>query len=437
MLIDYGSFCSGIEAASVAWERLGFVPRWFSEIEPFPSAVLEHHWPHVFNVGDMVHIPSYIRARIIPAPLIAVGGTPCQSYSVAGSRLGLDDPRGQLTLSFVESLNAIDEMRGKDDECIFVWENVPGVLSDSGNAFGEFLGKLVGDETILTPEPRPTRGESSQFWQWDKKKHIHTLKWANAGCVIGRTRAVAWRVIDAQYFGVAQRRRRLFVIGSARKGFDASKVLFEYETARRDIAPSREPRPESSPSFRNSAETSDVQVGFRMTAFGKYVGDETASTMKARDYKDATDLVVTYGLPGNWIGRAPEHGGNSTEPMHDMAPCLTKNDRHAVAQAWAENSRGELRFENGDGSITGALTAGGGKPSQGSPCIVWNTLVRRLTPTEHARLQAFPDDHCKIPFKGKPAELCADGLQYKAYGNSMAVTCMQWIGERICIELFS
>jgi site-specific DNA-cytosine methylase len=123
----YGSVCSGIEAASVAWESLGWQPAWFAEIEAFPSAVLAHHWPDVANLGDMTKIAAAVRAGDVAAPDVLVGGTPCQAFSIAGLRNGLDDERGQLTLSYVELANAIDDKRRErgEDEAIIVWENVP------------------------------------------------------------------------------------------------------------------------------------------------------------------------------------------------------------------------------------------------------------------------------------------------------------------------
>ena len=215
----YGSVCSGIESASVAWEPLGFMPAWFAEVEPFPSAVLAHHWPQVANLGDMTQLPTLIRAGLIEAPDVLVGGTPCQAFSVAGMRNGLEDERGQLTIKYVEVANAIDERRPRGEECIAVWENVPGVLSSKDNAFGCFLAALVGEDDPLEPAGK---------------------KWGNAGIVYGLQRVAAWRVLDAQYFGVAQRRRRVFVVASARDGFNPAAVLFEFEGLRRDTPPSRE-----------------------------------------------------------------------------------------------------------------------------------------------------------------------------------------------------
>lgn len=217
----FGSVCSGIEAASVAWEPLGWKAAWFSEIEPFPSAVLAHHYPEVKNLGDMTQIPALIQRGEVEAPDILCGGTPCQAFSVAGLRRSLDDARGNLSLTFCEIANAIDSVRrsaGMVASIVF-WENVPGVLSTKDNAFGCFLAGLAGeDEALVAPGGR----------------------WTNAGFVDGPTRAVAWRVLDAQYFGLAQRRKRVFVVASARDGFDPAAVLLEFDGVRRDSAPSRE-----------------------------------------------------------------------------------------------------------------------------------------------------------------------------------------------------
>ncbi len=209
MSLSFLSVCSGIEAASVAWHPLGMRAAAFAEIESFPGAVLSYRYPGIPNVGDMRSINGEgYRGRIN----ILVGGTPCQSFSVAGLRRGLQDERGNLALEFVRIAN---------ESCpdFIVWENVPGVLSDRGNAFGCFLGGLAGEETPLVPSGK---------------------KWTDSGYVLGPERTICWRILDAQYFGLAQRRRRVFVIASPRGRFDPRKVLLEFDGVRRDSAPSRE-----------------------------------------------------------------------------------------------------------------------------------------------------------------------------------------------------
>lgn len=460
--MKYGSVCSGIEAASKAWEPLGWKPAWFSEIEPFPSAVLAHHWPEVINLGDMTKIADAVRAGDIEAPDVLVGGTPCQAFSIAGLREGLSDDRGQLTLSYVELANAIDAKRRErgEPEAIIVWENVPGVLSSKDNAFGCFLAGLAGESSEL----QPAGG-----------------KWTHAGCLSGPERVIAWRVLDAQFFGVAQRRRRVFVVASARKGFDPATVLFELDSVRRDSAPRRETQKAVAALTARGvgtcgADDNQAQAGHLIAMTHDQGGDEIKTDDPASELTCNHEApIAAYGIPGNWIGRAPENGGNAIEPMVDVSPCLTVADRHGVAYAFAENSHGEVRLQDGDGGITGPLSTGGGKPGQGYPAVVafqergradgrsleingdlayaltapngggraqerniadFRTMaVRRLTPIECERLQGFPDNHTLIGWRGKDADECPDGPRYKAIGNSMAVPVMRWIGERIAAAL--
>lgn len=428
--LTYGSVCSGIEAASIAWEPLGMRPAWFSEIEPFPCAVLAERWPEVPNLGDMTKIAASIAVNEVTAPDLLVGGTPCQAFSIAGLRRGLADKRGQLTLAYVELVNAIDYSRIRQGlpPAIFCWENVPGVLSSKDNAFGCFLAGLAGEDEPFEPGLRPERGKKSTFWRWDKKARKHYPKWPQSGCVVGRQRKLAWRVIDAEYFGVPQRRHRVFVVGGAGEGFDPETVLFEFDSVRRDTPPSREAR----------------QVVAPITANGA-----GASGADPRDAQAGHLIVMAHGQGGaeiNTTGNAPTLTCNHEAPIviHDTL-------------AFAENNRGEVRLQAGDGRLTGPLSAGGGKPGQGYPAIVSGMAVRRLTPLECERLQGFPDFHTLIPvnkrntliadelaylrehFPDMPEEeayrLAADGPRYKALGNSMAVPVMRWIGKRIIERL--
>lgn len=264
----YGSVCSGVEAASLAWEPLGWNPAWFAEIEPFPSAVLAHHWPHVTNLGDMTKIATAVLKGDVVAPDILVGGTPCQAFSVAGAREGLADDRGFLTIKYVELANAIDQKRAAAGAvpCITVWENVPGVLSSKDNAFGAFLGFLAGEDCELVPPGK---------------------KWENAGCVLGPQRAIAWRIIDAKHLGAPQHRRRVFVVSSARSDIDPARVLFEQQSLRGEIEQAGKGR-ERCPF------PVDGGTLYRFKRTDSYIEDQRCSTLTARDYKDARDLVVTH-----------------------------------------------------------------------------------------------------------------------------------------------
>ncbi len=315
MNLTFGSVCSGIEAASVAWHPLGWRASWFAEIEPFPSAVLAHHYPDTPNHGDMTALPELILLGHVSAPDVLCGGTPCQAFSVAGLRKSLDDARGNLSLTFCELANAIDISRAHDNKqpAVIFWENVPGVLNTKDNAFGCFLAGLAGeDDALVAPGG----------------------KWPNAGAVFGPQRAVTWRVLDAQYFGVAQRRRRVFVVASARNDFDSAAVLFEFDGVRRDTAPSRQARQETTgclevgPSgggFTELAPTLDcrskngpvqnqigagvVQVCPTLRAGGnKTGGDRPPGT----DVDTADSLVVAF-------------GGNNTAGPIDQATALNAN----------------------------------------------------------------------------------------------------------------
>jgi DNA (cytosine-5)-methyltransferase 1 len=488
--MKFGSVCSGIEAASVAWNKLGWSASWLAEIEPFPSAVLAHHYPDVPNLGDMTQLPEKILSGEIEAPDIFCGGTPCQAFSIAGNRNSLDDARGNLSLTFCEIANAIDSVR--NTPAIIFWENVPGVLNTKDNAFGCFLAGLAGEDGELKPSGK---------------------KWTNAGCVFGPKRTVAWRVLDAQYFGLGQRRKRVFVVASARDGFNPAEVLFEFDGLRRDTAPSR-----------NKGETVASNVKESVRAYnkqriGEYSTEDVASTCAARDYKDATDLVayehfksvyemyaqdarvqdvgdvlptmsatygsgggnipVTYGIAENIINRQDHnggqkitklsygmdlsqkaegitfreeiastvcglnHAGHGNHTLTDVNISAFDNNRHTneyseqssecnfVAQSFAQNQLGECRV----GDVFNTLNTNSNASGRNTPMLMTQMAVRRLTPTECERLQGFPDGYTQIPWRNKSAKDCPDGPRYKALGNSWAVPVVAWIGERIAKEV--
>jgi DNA (cytosine-5)-methyltransferase 1 len=384
----FGSVCSGIEAASVAWHPLGWKAAWLSEIEKFPCAVLVHHYPDVPNLGDMTTLPDRIRSGEVEAPDVFCGGTPCQAFSVAGLRKSLDDARGNLSLTFCEIADAIDQVRliQQSHPSIVFWENVPGVLNTKDNAFGCFLGALAGeDDALIAPGGR----------------------WTNAGFIDGPQRAVAWRVFDAQYFGVAQRRRRVFVVASARNDFDPAAVLFEFEGVRRDIAPSREAGQRIAPCVTNGPPFSRTG-NERVEAEAMVVADcgvQLSGPLSARDYKDATDLVT------------------QPIPIHDQAT------RHAVAQPIAFQLNGDRNNPGVSVSEDRAFCLPANPMSDRGQAVSISMAVRRLTPTECERLQGFPDGYTNIPWR-KAAE-SPDGPRYKALGNSWAVPVVRWIGERI------
>jgi len=337
--LRYLSLFSGIEAATVAWKPLGFEPVAFAEIEPFPSAVLAERYPEVPNLGDVVALrDALLRGEDVVGllsnpPDIVVGGSPCQSFSIAGLRSGISCDRGNLTLVYAEIIHAINPR-------FLVWENVPGVLSMRDNAFGHLLGLLAGEDGPLVPSRKT---------------------WTNAGAVSGPEKDLAWRVLDAQYFKVAQQRRRVFLVGSRRDepGPGPWEILFEWEGVRLDTPPRRKS------------------------------GETVAGTLESRT------------------------GAGGFQYQNII--CFNSKQNHVVT-----------------GDKSGTLTA---STPQAQSIFYVATMgdsrifgVRRLMPVEWARLQGFPDDYLDIQYRGKPA---ADGLKYKALGNSMAVPVMRWIGERI------
>jgi DNA (cytosine-5)-methyltransferase 1 len=325
-LMRYGSVCSGIEAATQAWHGMGWEPAFFSEIDAFPSAVLQHHYPEVPLHGDFTTIKDDEYGAID----LLVGGTPCQSFSIAGLRGGMDDDRGNLALEFLR-------LAQRKASQWLVWENVPGVLSSSGGRdFGSFLGALAE---------------------------------------IGY--GFAYRVLDAQYFGVAQRRRRVFVVGYLGDWRRAAAVLFERHSLLGNPAPSREEGQEAA---------ATLTRGFGDSGTG---GDQIANG----------NAVVSVAC--NEVAPAVEVGSGSDPEL--MATLCAKDNEKWGCNQWVNEGK----------------------------AIISGLSVRRLTPTECERLQGFPDNFTQIPYRNKPAENCPDGPRYKALGNSMAVPVMRWIGERI------
>ena len=395
--MNYLSVCSGIEAATVAWHHMGWKPVGFSEIEKFPSQVLAHHYPQITNFGDMT---KYKEWKLDDSIGLLVGGTPCQSFSVAGLRKGLDDPRGNLALTYV---GILDKFRPK--WC--VWENVPGVLSSGGGRdFGSFLGAL---------------GEIGYGW--------------------------AYRVLDAQYFGVAQRRKRVFVVGYLGDWKPPAEILFESESLCRDSKESRAEKKETSKyAGRGIAKISPTigcelakQVNNQMVknAEAFYIPEHIAIGAFGKEISDT--VTAKFAKGAELLQQGAQNGGNCVLqpiPIHDQAtrfngsnngkgngfgvgkpgdpmPTLDTSSRHAIAFS--------STMSNPSTSLNLVSTLQAKNPT----AISTNMAVRRLTPIECERLQGFPDDYTNIK------ENCPDGPRYKALGNSMAVPVMRWIGERI------
>ena len=394
--MNYISVCSGIEAASVAWHPLGWNCLGVSEIEPFPSAVLAHHYPNVPNFGDMTKFKEW---KINGTVDLLVGGTPCQSFSVAGLRQGLKDPRGNLMLTY---LAIAEHLRPR----YIVWENVFGVLSsNSGKDFGSFLGGL---------------GELGYGW--------------------------AYRVLDAQWCrthrhprALPQRRRRVFVVGCLGNPTSAAKVLFERESLSRYSAPRQATRQGTADNVEASVTTcwwDGGQVSQTLDAVlskGQTMPEKNRFPAVLQPYN-----IVFSDSNGKRKDRI--NGGLSINKT-DVSTSLTQaesdtkilTDVHAVAVApigcFKSGQGAKSRSIGYSETVSPTLPSNAGGNT--APSLVQTMQVRRLTPTECERLQGFPDGWTAIPWKKKPVDQCPDGPRYKALGNSMAVNCMEWLGERI------
>jgi DNA (cytosine-5)-methyltransferase 1 len=393
--IRYLSVCSGIEAASVAWEHLGWTPLAFSEVDRFASQVLAHRYPEIPNLGDMTKFREWNIDR--NAVNLLVGGTPCQSFSVAGLRKGLEDPRGNLALTFI---SMVDHYRPE----WVIWENVPGVLSSSGGRdFGSFIGAL---------------GQLGYGF--------------------------AYRVLDAQFFGVPQRRRRVFVVGhSSGDSRRAAEVLFEPESLSRNHNQSKQ----KGKGIAAGAITGAVSTKWAKGTGGSagdecynlvkqpilYQSNQTDARLKEEPYTCQTVLArwgtgggntpliqaITF-QPGN-LRRQARANPSFTTTTTSKASSGDQTPHVAIPiQDCRPIDKGQNGLgigDEGDPSYTLDKMA-----TQG---VAYNMAVRRLTPTECERLQGFPDGWTNIKNE------TPDGSRYKAIGNSMAVPVMRWIGERI------
>ena len=408
IFLTYGSVCSGIEAVTVAWEQLGFRPAWFAEIDPFCSALLAHRHPGVPNLGDFTTIEESSR----PIDLLA-GGTPCQSFSLAGRRGGLEDARGNLAIEFCQ-------LAGRLRPRWIVWENVPGVLSSNG---GRDFGSIVG-----------------------------ALAELGYGC--------AWRMLDAQFLGVPQRRRRIFVVGHLGDWRRAAAVLLEREGLCRHTPARRKAREDvagslgggtGERSWCNDLDRSGAFVSMSLNAkggCGRLDGESETFVASGCGYWNESESAETLGTQGRALYEstaivsplaptafsAKDHGADAG-PLAPTLRAMPHDRSHANAGGQVAVCFESRVARNGRGGPSGivpplkAQSGGTGRGDAAPLLAVGGPLaVRRLTPRECERLQGMPDDYTLIPYRGKPA---ADGPRYRAIGNSMAVPVMRWIGRRI------
>ena len=439
----YFSVFSGIEAASVAWEPLGWEPLLFSEIDEFPSAVLKARFPRIPNLGDIAKIDWKEAVNAFGRPDLVVGGSPCQSFSIAGVRTGLEGASGLMW----EYVRCVREVMPD----WVLWENVPGALSS-------------------------THGE-------DFRCLLEALDAIGYG--------LAWRVLDAEFFGLAQRRERVFVVGCLGDVERPCKVLFEPESLRWDTPSSREKRKELAGGAGRGAEAAgsalnpadpqskrvydpsgcgptlnsgtgegmNIQPSVLTAGFRWHQGSGAGAVGYEGEQSPTLDTVkppaicMTDTQPNSMVDSdicgaltatmhkdppvtmqvrcGSEGGGKGALIQTDMSATLSTVQTQTLFQpvAFAQNTRDEVRLQGGDGDVSGALSANPGMKQ--TTYVAQGYAVRRLTPRECERLQGFPDDWTKVPYRGKPADECPDTPRYKAIGNSMAVSVMRWLGKRI------
>jgi len=461
------SLFSGIEAASVAWSPLGWQAVAFAEIEPFPCAVLAHHYPGVPNLGDVTQITDTQIAALGPIDLVC-GGSPCQDLSVAGKRKGLSGERSSL---FHEQIRIFNAARNFCGARWLLWENVPGAFSsNAGKDFAVVVGAMAGCHLNA-----PADG------------------WGSEGVALGHNGLVEWAVLDAQWFGLAQRRRRVFAVLDTGDWACRPPILLERDSLRGDTAPIRESGQSTAPTLAartrgggglgtdfdcdgglipacltsragkgpdsDCTTTLVAQVAGTLNANGKAAGSATQQDAE-------TGMLVAHSLRGEGFDASEDGTGrgtplvpvsiNKVADVSEVAGTLCRDSfsggagsrpegagsrpegavaGHFVPTAYgfqpriARNGRGDM------GDVAHALNAQSGETGKGdaAPCVATATAVRRLLPEECEALQGFSRGYTRIPWRGKPADQCPDGPRYKALGNSWATTVAAWIGKRIAL----
>lgn len=489
--ITFGSYCAGIEALSVASHGLGWRASYLCEIADHPRAVLKHRQgaedarrtragsgPMLWGDFTALRV-RHLRRLGVKIPDVVGGGTPCQAFSSAGNRLSLGDARGNLTLAFVRQVHAIDNLRAARGEpgLVVLWENVPGVLNTPDNAFGCFLGGLVGSDAPLEGLANARPDEPEQFG-----------KWPDAGMASGPRARVAWRLLDAKHFKLPQRRRRVFVVVSFRDRLDPAAVLFERRLMCGDPGEGGREGPDVAAAVGVDAEGcgEDLSGGIYLGNAEGGVPDLpylTASNI-GRQGNNQQPLIAypinPNALRGDSEARTPSPDAAGVMRLRDPglgvgadgdpADTLQASGPGAVAVAFALRGRecgampeisgdivGTLRAANGgssrdyvafqsateflpqssrvysEGEVAPTLQASGKRGGNRAPQIATASAVRRLTPRECERLQGFPDDYTLVPWRG--GGLMPDGPRYKALGNSWAVPVARWICTRIDAQL--
>lgn len=395
--LTLGSLFDGIGGCQIAAVHAGVRPVWSSEIEQFPMRVTKKWFPNTKQLGDITKLDG---AKLEPVDIICAG-SPCQDLSMAGKRKGLAGERSGLFTVSVDIVRRMRDATGGRFPRFFVWENVPGAFSSNKRQDFRAVLEEIGQANI----PMPKSG-----------------RWADAGLVRTHTCDIAWRVLDAQYWGVPQRRKRIFLVADfAETGRRAAEILFERESVQGDTPQGEGTRKGTAAGAQSGAGTAslglDDQGGGRMDAF-----TDIAPTLRAQAHNHPP-VVHTYTIMGNIIGRQSKNGGHQMGIGKDVAPTLNTIDRHAVV-SYASQSYTEWK----EGEPMTTLRAFGGFNGGGSENLVTYNggTVRRLTPLECERLQGLPDGW---------TEGGSDTARYKAIGNGMAQPCADFVIRRIVEEV--
>ena len=426
----YLSLFSGVEAASLAWAPLGWECVGVAEIDPFPCAVLKHRFPNVPNLGSVTDITEAQIAALGPIDLV-VGGSPCQDLSVAGKRAGLAGVRSGL---FAHQMRIFHAARLLCGARWLVWENVPGAFSTNrGRDFAVVVGEMAGREFDV-----PADG------------------WGTEGVALGDNGLVEWSVLDAQWFGVAQRRRRVFAVLDAGDWQNRQPVLLEQDSLRGDTAPSRQAGQGTACGTEGGAGVCRASVTMAHGQGGAEIAEDRAPTLTCNHEAPIAFLPETAHTLRDEGFDASEDGTGRGTPLVPVSVAMRGRDGGAACEVGDECAF-TLRASSGGGDKPYALapvaftteqtpkfnvdcaltltkqspTGGGQVQSVAVPLATTAMQVRRLTPRECERLQGMPDDWTLIPYRGKPEDKCPDGPRYKAIGNSMAVPVMAWIGRQI------
>ena len=398
--MKYITLASGVGTDMVAWQGLDWQCQFFSEIAKFPSAVLAHHYPAIPNLGDMLKIqnsPIYQNATVD----LVFAGTPCQSFSVAGLRTGIKDPRGNLALQF---LRIADDFKSR----WLLWENVPGVFSS------------WSDEEV---------DQEGNIWQTnDFEAFIRGIQ------ELGYS--VAWRVLDAQYYGTPQRRRRVFVVGYRGDWRRAAAVLFEPESLRWNFEARKVKSEKSAARIVGGIET-DCGDGIIAMAHGQK-GAEILRNISPTLNCNHEQPILCFSNTGS-RGTLLE---SISPPLRTNAeqPILCFQSKASASQSMSVSGISPTLDKSKSDGITVFTqihpTVPAGSHNQGSGVSAEMCIglihhrgnLRRITPLEAERLQGYPDNYTLVPYNGKPAK---DGPRYHAIGNGIAVPVLEWIGNRI------